>query len=597
MLSFRDRALLPLAIVSSTLCWGACSPDVLNPTDDTRQATFFLVADVSATVIATVVVEVTAPDITTPLVFNIPIVGTTASGTITVPVGSQRTIAMRAFDVTGIETHSGSVTIDVVAGPNPTVTLTLLPVTGDVVISVTLGTVTVTVTPSDDTLAIGTTGPLTATVLDGNGNPVTIPVAWATLAPSVATVERISDVTGLVTGVGPGVTTIVATVGAFGGAATVVVSPTPTLQLVQSGLTDPIFVTAPPGDLARLFVVTKRGLILVIRDGTLLPTPFLDLSGQVSTAGDWGLFSMAFHPDYATNGIFFVNYVSLAENSTVEQYTVSADPDVGDPASAQLMLSEPEPNTNHNVNLLAFGADGMLYVSFGDGGSTASRPNGQDRTNVHGSILRIDVNGTPPYVIPPDNPFFGDPDPLVRQEIWAYGLRNPWRMSFDRLTGDLYIADNGEALREEVDVQLQTSPGGENYGWDVMEGNHCFPPARTGCDETGLVLPTLEYGHEGGGCSGSIIGGYVYRGTQLPALVGHYFYADFCAGWVRSFRLVAGAVVDERDYTPEFGTLSQIVSFGEDAQGELYIVSIAGNIYRIVSMATPKPNKSTRPVR
>ena len=155
-------------------------------------------------------------------------------------------------------------------------------------------------------------------------------------------------------------------------------------------------------------------------------------------------------------------------------------------------------------------------------------------------------------------------------------------MSFDRLTGDLYIADNGEALREEVDVQLQTSPGGENYGWDVMEGNQCFNPP-TGCDQTGLVLPTLEYGHVGGACS--IIGGYVYRGTQLPALVGHYFYADFCAGWVRSFRLVDGAVVDERDYTPEFGTLSQIVSFGEDAQGELYIVRLGGNIHRIVPMA------------
>ena len=224
MLSFRDRALLPLAIVSSIVCWGACSPDVLKPADDTREATFFVVADVSATLIATVVVEVTAPDITTPLVFNIPIVGTTASGTITVPVGLQRTIAMRAFDVTGIETHSGSVTIDVVAGSNSIVTLTLVPVTGDVEIIVTLGTVTVTVVPATHTLVVGATVDLTATI---TGGPAGAQVTWATLDPAVATVVVFgvpADNIGQVTAEGSGTTNIIATFGGAGGSATVTVN-------------------------------------------------------------------------------------------------------------------------------------------------------------------------------------------------------------------------------------------------------------------------------------------------------------------------------------------------------------------------------------
>ncbi len=224
MLSFRDRALLPLAIVSSVLGLGACSPDVLNPTDDTREATFFVVADVSAALIATVVVEVTAPDITTPLVFNIPIVGPTASGTITVPDGLQRTIAMRAFDVAGIETHSGSVTIDVVAGPNPTVALTLEPATGDVEITVTLGTITVTVLPATHTFVVGgaTTVDLTATI---TGGPAGAQVTWATLDAAVATVvvfDAVNNI-GRVTAVAPGTATIVATVAGVGAGATIVV--------------------------------------------------------------------------------------------------------------------------------------------------------------------------------------------------------------------------------------------------------------------------------------------------------------------------------------------------------------------------------------
>ena len=571
MPSFRDRTLLPLAIVSSILCWGACSPDVLNPTDDTREATFFVVADVSAALSATVVVEVTAPDITAPLVFNIPIVGTTASGTITVPVGLQRTIAMRAFDVTGIETHTGSVTIDVVAGPNPTITLTLLPVTGDVVISVTLGTVTVTVAPSDDTLEIGTTGLLTAAVLDGNGNPVAIPVAWATLAAGVATVERISDVTGLVTGVGPGVTTIVATVGAFGGAATVVVSATPTLQLVASGLAAPVYLTAPPGDATRLFVVERAGRIRVIENDVLLVTPFLDIRSFVNAAGERGLLSMAFHPDYAVNGEFFVDYNNVNGDTRVVRYTVSAaDPNVANPDAVDTVLTVTQPAPLHVGGLATFGPDNMLYVGLGDGELQA---NGQDSTTLHGTLLRLNVDAAAPFV-PAGNPFVADP--AARDEIWAYGLRNPWRFSFDRLTGDLYIADVGWETREEVDVQLSASSGGENYGWNIMEGTFCLDPTR--CPRG--VLPVLEYDHTAG-CS--IIGGYVYRGSALPALVGQYFYGDFCSGWIRSFRFDGAAAVEERDWTPELGILPgfALVSFGEDGNGELYVISQLGDIHRI----------------
>jgi len=217
----------------------------------------------------------------------------------------------------------------------------------------------------------------------------------------------------------------------------------------------------------------------------------------------------------------------------------------------------------------------------GDGGGGGDPlANGQDSTTVLGSILRIDVNGGSPYVVPASNPFVGRPP--AKAEIWAYGLRNPWRFSFDRLTGDLYIADDGQDAFEEVDIQPASSSGGQNYGWNIMEGAHCFNPP-TGCNMAGLVLPTFEYSHgvaDANGCA--IIGGYVYRGKRLPVLVGRYFFADLCGGWIKSFRLQDGAAVDLIDHTPQLGLVSQPSSFGEDGRGELYVITQGGgSVYRI----------------
>lgn len=567
------RACLALAAAAAVV--GSCADDLTDP--DRPQVVLLVSANVAASSVTAVVVEVSAPDLPAALVFNIPVANGIASGTIAVPAGSARSITMHAYDAAGIETHRGSVTTDIQPGANVAISLVLTPLAGDVPIDATLGTVTISVTPTGDTLTVGDSVALTARVVDSNGDPVAEPVGWATLDPAIATVARSSDSTGLVKTHDPGQTTIVVTFGGVGAAATIVVSPQPALQTVLTGLLFPIHVAAAPNDSARLFIVQRSGLIRVMRDGQVLPTPFLDIRSQVSLEGDFGLFSIAFHPDYAENGLFYVCYVRPDSTAVLERYQVSAtDPDVADPLSAALILSVPEPFTNHNMNIAAFGPDGYLYVSLGDGGSQEDPlGNGQNLGTLHGKILRLDVDGGSPYAVPATNPFVDDPSALP--EIWAYGLRNHWRMSFDRATGDLYIADNGQNLWEEIDVQPAASAGGENYGWKVMEGAHCFDPP-TNCDQTGLVLPALEYPHTDG-CS--IIGGHVYRGSALPELVGRYFYADLCRGWVRSVRVTNGAVVDQRDHTASFGTRSSVVSFGQDARGELYIVEAGGTVYRI----------------
>jgi glucose/arabinose dehydrogenase len=577
------------ATLASLLALGSClSRDVTEPHDN-RATTLLVRADVSAAPgVASLVVEVTAPNITTPLVFNMPIAGGVATGTITVPAGSNRTITMHAFDAGGVETHRGSTTVKIVAGTNPIITLVLAPLAGDAPINATLGSFVVAVAPLADTLSIGGTTALMASIVDASATPVLQPVVWATLNPGIATVASTGDRTAQVTAVGAGVTTIVASFGGSGGPATIVVSPNPTLQLVTGGLDSPTYVTQAPGDTSRLYVVNQSGWIRVVHNGVLLPTPFLDLRGQVSAPGERGLLSMAFHPDYAVNGWFFIYFTDLAFNIRVVRYTVTS-PDVADVTSAQPILSvEHATFTNHNGGLALFGPDGYLYVGLGDGGG-AGDPlgNAKDSTKLLGKLLRLDVNGALPYTVPAGNPFVGRPP--AAPEVWAYGLRNPWRFSFDRVTHDLYIADVGQNVREEVDVQAATSTGGENYGWNVMEGAVCYPPPTTGCSQAGLVLPTLEYDHTQG-CS--ISGGNVYRGSRFPALVGHYFYSDFCTGWIRSFRYVNGTVRDQHDYTPELGLHPGIVSFGEDASGELYVVvRNTQQVYRIVpgaiSTSTP----------
>jgi hypothetical protein len=345
------------------------------------------------------------------------------------------------------------------------------------------------------------------------------------------------------------------------------------LQVVEivSGLISPVHLTAPTGD-ARLFVVDQPGVIYVVRNGTRLATPFLDLSAEVAYGGERGLFSMAFDPEYDSTGLFWVNYTDNAGDTRVERYRVSADPDVADAGSAELVLHVDQPASNHNGGQIAFGPDGMLYVGMGDGGGGGDVQNhGQNRSTLLGALLRLDVR-TLPYAIPADNPFAGSVDD--RPEIWGYGLRNPWRFSFDDVAGDLYIGDVGQGEWEEINaVAADEAP--VNYGWRIMEGTHCYNPSS--CNQTGLRLPVHEYSHDEGRCS--VTGGHVYRGEDLTGLQGHYFYSDYCAGFLRSFRVAGGSATEHREWN--VGDLGNVLSFGEDSAGELYVLTGGGRVYRL----------------
>lgn len=341
--------------------------------------------------------------------------------------------------------------------------------------------------------------------------------------------------------------------------------------VVVSGLAAPVHLTSPPGD-ARLFVVEQAGRIRIVRSGQLLTEPFLDITDIVGSGGERGLLSVAFHPGWATNGYFFVNYTDLSGATRVERYRASSNPDRADRTTARLILTVDQPFSNHNGGLVVFGPDGKLWIGMGDGGSRDDpQGNGQNPATLLGAMLRIDVDAGDPYAIPADNPFRTVPG--ARPEIWAIGLRNPWRFSFDRSTSDLYIADVGQEDWEEVNV-VSAAAAGLNYGWKVMEGRHCFRTAS--CNTAGLTTPLLEYGHDVG-CS--ITGGHVYRGAALPSLRGHYFYGDYCRGWIRSFRRTDAGPADEREW-PIAG-LGRILSFGEDSAGELYVLTDAGRVYRL----------------
>jgi glucose/arabinose dehydrogenase len=342
------------------------------------------------------------------------------------------------------------------------------------------------------------------------------------------------------------------------------------LEVVASGLDDPLYLTAPAND-PRLFIVTKNGTIRIVQSGQLLPTPFLDISSKVSTGGEQGLLSVAFDPSYSTNGFLYVYYTNLDGDNLVERYEVSASSNVADPASAEQILFVSHPSfSNHNGGHVFFGPDGMLYVAIGDGGSGGA--NGQNLSTILGKLLRIDVSQGDPYAIPSDNPFVNQSG--ARGEIWAYGLRNPWRNAFDRADGRLYVADVGENALEEVNV-VSSSTGGVNYGWSIMEGDQCYNASS--CNQTGLTPPVLTYTHDDG-CS--ITGGIVYRGQRIQELRGHYFYGDFCSGWVRSFRFANGQATDQRSW--DVGSVGNILSFGEDAAGEMYLLSANGSVYRFV---------------
>jgi glucose/arabinose dehydrogenase len=350
------------------------------------------------------------------------------------------------------------------------------------------------------------------------------------------------------------------------------------LREVANGLASPVFLTSPPGDPTRAFVVEQGGRIRIIRNDALVPTPFLDISARVQSGGEQGLLGLAFHPQYATNGRFVVYYTTTSGDNRIASYRVTANPEVADPSSEQILLAIPHPtNSNHNGGMVAFGSDGRLFAGIGDGGGGGDpNGNGQNRNTLLGKIVRLAVDGAGAASIPADNPFVGQSG--VRQEIWSYGLRNPWRFSFDRSTGDLYIGDVGQNDREEINASTDVSEFGKglNYGWRIMEGTRCFSPS-SGCNQSGLILPVLDYSHSDG-CS--VTGGYVYRGSLVPALRGHYFYADYCEGWVRSFRLEANRVVQPLDWAA-LRPGGQITSFGEDANGEVYILTSAGRVFRI----------------
>jgi glucose/arabinose dehydrogenase len=336
------------------------------------------------------------------------------------------------------------------------------------------------------------------------------------------------------------------------------------LTEVVSGLERPVQLVGIPGD-TRLFIVEQRGRIRTLIDGQLQETPYLDIGDDLSGGNEQGLLGLAFHPDFATNGYAYINYTNRAGDTRVVRYTESEDGLTLDPASIREILFVDQPYGNHNAGQLLFGPDGRLFVPLGDGGRGGDpQGNGQNTNTLLGAILRIDVDGGDPYAIPPDNPFVeGGGLP----EVWAYGVRNPWRNDIDFETGLIYVADVGQDDWEEVSV-ASLDQAGLNFGWNTVEGPECFQ--STGCDRTGMLDPVVWYGH-GDGCS--ITGGHVYRGSAIPGLVGTYFYSDYCSGWLRSFRWDAeqGVAVDQREWTiPDIGN---VFSFGRDADGELYILA------------------------
>ena len=348
------------------------------------------------------------------------------------------------------------------------------------------------------------------------------------------------------------------------------------LEPVATGLTNPLYLTSAKDGTDRRFIVEQGGVIKVLQPGATTTTVFLDITSRVLSGGERGLLGLAFHPDYAINGRFFVNYTRQPDGATaLAEFHVSAsDPNVADPTET-VLLTIAQPFANHNGGMIEFGPDGFLYIGTGDGGSGFDPGNrAQNIDELLCKILRIDVdrpNGTVPYSSPPDNPFFGlTPG---RDEIYAYGFRNPWRSSFDRATGGLYVGDVGQNSWEEIDLVTL----GGNYGWRIFEGNHCTNIAP--CDSSGLIFPIAEYGHTAGRCS--ITGGYVYRGGRSALLTGAYVYGDFCTGEI--FMLSGGA------QTVLLDTTLQIASFGEDEAGEIYVVGLGGTVHRITTAPPPPP--------
>ncbi len=357
----------------------------------------------------------------------------------------------------------------------------------------------------------------------------------------------------------------------------------PSLALTEvARVAGAVWLTAPPGDTSRRFIVARDGHVFILQNGLVRAAPFLDISARVAVTGEGGLLSLAFDPGFAVNGYLYLAYTDAANNIVVERWRASADPSLADPASRLTILTIAHPGfDNHDGGLLAFGPDGYLYLGTGDGGGAGDpQRNGQNPASLLGKLLRLDVAGATvaqPYAIPATNPFNGQAG--KRPEIWALGLRNPWRYAFDG--GLLYIADPGQQRREEIDVSA-ANVGGLNYGWNLMEGSLCY--ATASCSADGLVLPRYEYDHSAaGGKACAIIGGFAYRGSALAGLAGDYFFSDACAGFVKTLRTRADGSSGVTDWsTPDVGG---VVSFGQDAAGELYLIAASGTIYRIDTAA------------
>ncbi len=346
------------------------------------------------------------------------------------------------------------------------------------------------------------------------------------------------------------------------------------LEVLATGLSRPTFVAPLPSD-GRLLVLEAIGRIQVIDpvEG-VLAEPFLNIRNKVGSASiEQGLLGLALHPDYEANGRFFVYYTNRNGDSILAEYGVSEDPNRAVETAERIVLEIPQPDERHNAGMLQFGPDGFLYVATGDGGAGGARVNGQEPRTLLSAILRIDIDGADPYAIPADNPFANGVDGAP--EVWAYGLRNPWRFSIDAEEGLLYVGDVGQASREEIDV-VPLEPAGYNFGWPSVEGTMCFFEAN--CTLSDYVVPVLDYGHDEGL---SVTGGHVYRGSAIPELVGQYFYADWVREWIRSFRYEAGLAADSRDWTGDLRP-GPINSFGLDADGELLIATWDGSVSRIV---------------
>jgi glucose/arabinose dehydrogenase len=399
---------------------------------------------------------------------------------------------------------------------------------------------------------------LSVAACNGTGTPTSIPPSGTPTGPSVTQTSlpptTISD-TPLPTQTSPtgtpAGTTTFPDPGAF------------TWQLILDGLQRPV--DLQPDGSGRLFVIEKPGRIRILENDQLVDAPFLDITDRVGSGGnEQGLLGLAFHPQYAQNGRFFVNYTDKSGKDTIARFQVSSDPNVADPNSEVKLLSIDDPFPNHNGGVLAFGPDGYLYAGLGDGGS-AGDPfgNGQNTKALLGKILRLDVDSAEPYAVPADNPF--------GNEVWAYGLRNPWRFSFDKSTGDLYIGDVGQNAWEEIDFLPAGSPGGTNFGWNFREGAHDYK----GGGPVGMLDPVAEYSHQEGGCS--VTGGYVYRGS-MSEWNGIYLYADYCSG------LMWGLINSNGTWQsqPLFDLDVTITSFGQDTAGELYILSDSGGVFRLV---------------